>query len=828
MNPIEQGCKCSECPYAKDGKPIGYVTVSAPKNPVALLVADMPNSRDAEEGTFLSGPTAERFNEALAHAGLSLDECVTVYAVQCKPKEPRRNEETKAARLACAPGLAAVVTQYGHLPTLVMGSTAMAAMGKKGALTGKKAVRGFLDGNRIYTFAPAYAAWADPYSWGAFIEDVKRLGRMVRGELEPYPTTIWNADHHDLARLVKLAAVTDKRLTVDIETKPCRRDEPWTGKDPTRAKLYQIGFGTETRGISIFWDEADGDTKEMVRQVLADRAILKGLHNGPWFDLRVLARYDLPVIGWEDTRDLRRATSSTSKLSLSFLGSIATDIHAWKGADDKFDEDSVEAVDADGEAVPEGETLAPWEGEDKVEAGNYNALDCVVTSRVWRMARADMDSERKAGAPVDELYTMHKKLSVIAGKMHTRGIYVHKQWRAFMMHCLEQSIEEKKAAVRAAVGQEDFPLTPDGMRALIYKRHRKPGIRCFELPDPWDKKMYTNPDLMETIAVNENALLLLLVSGLAPPELTPIIDAWWELQGEVKRYGYLKSELFDHALGPDGRLRPGWNSCGADTMRFSCSQPNVMNIEQMLRHMLAPAPGRVIIHADKSQLELRVMACVAADMVLQDAINTGDVYSFDARGWFNLPADMDVKKLKPAARKACKIIHLGKQYGAGDQTVWAQALRQDRAFPWNQVRLLSRQFDKMYYRTVEYWREEMDRVMQCGYSEGRIIGGRRYYPMPPDRSEVANYPVQRTAAEMMNLELVELDERLSREVPGADIIIQLHDAVDVECDEKHEEQVSRIVSDVMNREWQINNLTRPFPVEMKTTRYREGGTWADV
>ncbi|MGL4650005.1 MAG: uracil-DNA glycosylase family protein, partial [Caldilineaceae bacterium] len=331
MNPIEQGCKCSECPYAKDGKPIGFVTVSAPKNPVALLVADMPNARDAEEGSFLSGPTGERFDQAMAEANLRPDDCATVFAVQCKPKEPRRKEETKAARLACAPGLAAVMKQYGNLPTLVMGSVAMASLGKKGALTGKKSVRGFIDGNRIYTLAPAYAAWADPYAWGAFLEDVKRLGRMVRGQMERYPTLITRADHHDLAALVDSARRHGMTLTVDLETKPARRDEPWTGKDPTRAKLHQVGFGIEDFGISIFWENASGETKRAVRQVMADATLTKVFHNGPWFDVRVLDRHGIPTNVWEDTRDMRRATSSTSKLSLAFLGSISTDIHAWKG-----------------------------------------------------------------------------------------------------------------------------------------------------------------------------------------------------------------------------------------------------------------------------------------------------------------------------------------------------------------------------------------------------------------------------------------------------------------------------------------------------------------
>jgi DNA polymerase-1 len=254
-----------------------------------------------------------------------------------------------------------------------------------------------------------------------------------------------------------------------------------------------------------------------------------------------------------------------------------------------------------------------------------------------------------------------------------------------------------------------------------------------------------------------------------------------------------------------------------------------MNMEQLLRHSLAPAPGKVIIHADKSQLELNVMACVAEDDTLADALNTGDVYGFDACGWFSIdPATFEKEGKHKKVRKACKIIHLGKQYGAGDRTVWTQALRQDRNFTWNQTRLLGKQFDKSYNRTTSYWDEEMARVMACGYSEGRVLRGRRYYPALPERSEVVNYPVQRSAAELMNLEVLELWNLLKKEVPTARIIVQLHDAVDVECFEKDEQRVSRLMSETMNRSWKIGNRERMFPVEMKVARASKGETWAEL
>ena len=798
---------------------------------------------------------------------------------------------------------------------------------------------------KIHALHPNTAFFGLPREGGTFVEDVKRWGRMIRGELGPdLMNAKANGTAEDFEKL-RRQGLEGVPLAVDIETGAANSDEPWTGLDPTRARLKTIAIGTTKWGVSVCWADAPATVQETIRRILACEGILKVFHNGPWFDLRVLHRYKLPVRRWEDSRDLRRALSSTSKLSLRYLGSLYCDISNWK--DEEKAEDDASADEKF------------WASDDMEKLQVYNAKDTIVTARVWDRLRTDAGSDER----VNTLYQTHKKLSLIAANMHTRGVYVNKPWRNFMGHCVTQSIEEKKEALRTLVGQEDFPCTDHSMRALIYKRHEKDGIKCFGLPDPYDKKMYTN-EFLETISVDEGSLLQLMVGGACPPELMPIIEAYWNLQGEKKRLGYIQSDLIDKAIGPDGCLRAGWNSCGTDTGRFSCftgdtliatnlgpkridevqvgdhvwtherrwrpvtqvfaqgmravcaykfntgaivtcttdhkflcpdgswraiqeiandqieimgssareshsfsagerqrgifvteihsrgfaevfdlkvaedhsfevggvlahncSSPNVMNIEQLLRHMLAPKPGYAIVHADKRQLEIRVMQAVAADMMLLDAINSGDLYSAEARTYFNIPAGGKVKK---DARQSAKIIRLGRQYGAGVKTVYAQALRMDRTFTLSRTQLLVAAFDKRYYRTVQYWHEEMERVLACGYSESRLMGRRRTYPRPPELSETVNYPIQATAADMMNLELIALDERLRADCPSAHIIIQLHDAIDVECPEEDVPLVERIIDEVMDREWTICGVTRMFGIERKTTYASQEGTWADV
>lgn len=475
--------------------------------------------------------------------------------------------------------------------------------------------------------------------------------------------------------------------------------------------------------------------------------------------------------------------------------------------------------------------MSGWQS-DGVEHLTYAARDAAFTARVWKGLQRDAGDDEL----IERLYRTHLELARIAANMHSVGIYVNREWLGFMRTCALQERDEAGAAWQAQVGTDRNP-TDSVMRAVMYARHKTKGVPCFELPDPYDKRMYTD-DSLQSISVDANSMLLLAATTQLPEPALKAMARWATYQKKKKRYSAIRERndkgvltKLEKAIGPDGRLRAGWNSCGTDTMRFSCSEPNVQNIEQILRHYLAPAPGRVIVHADKRQLEIRVMAVVAADMVLQDAIDSGDVYSAEACDYFNRdPAtfDPDHNKKDKGARRSAKIIRLARQYGAGKQTVFMQALRQDTSFTFAMAGTLMQAFDKRYYRTVEYWHEEMARVKQCGYSEGRIIGGRRYYPRPPDLSETVNFPIQRSAAEMMNLELIELDKRLKAEVPKANIICQLHDAIDVECAEKDEEKVCKIIDEVMHREWTSCGMTRLFPIERKSARASEGDTWAAV
>lgn len=182
----------------------------------------------------------------------------------------------------------------------------------------------------IVSWHPTYAYFHNPYEWGAFDCDLQRFARLIKGELEAPPRAlIIEPTVDDVKRLV----AESEFIAYDIETAPEHPSEPWTGKDPTRARLKSIGLGNDKWALAHWWS-GGMLVEEEIKRVLEDSNILKVGQNISWFDDRVLARYGIHPRNTMDTRDMRRVLCSTSPLSLSYMVSLMADFHAWKDTDD--------------------------------------------------------------------------------------------------------------------------------------------------------------------------------------------------------------------------------------------------------------------------------------------------------------------------------------------------------------------------------------------------------------------------------------------------------------------------------------------------------------
>lgn len=332
---------CLNCPFAKAGvpfkKPVRPYVPS--KKPKGVLIGEGPGNDEHALGEPFVGMTGDELNMKLADVKIARASLLIVNAMGCMPPIGARTESNmRAAAVACRPwmlSIARAVTPRGT-PTLAMGKWAGFLVTKRAQAI--KPRRGFLRyvNKRftplILTWHPTYALFRNPWVEADFEADLDRWARATRGELEPMPEAVIKPTLRQIRALRH-----EPFITVDIETGSSSPDRPWTGKDPTQAVIKVIGLGTPSTGYAMWWADQSPAIKREVRRLLADRKLLKVFQNGYWFDIRIMRRYGFEINNIKDTRDQRRAMSTTSSLSLAYMSSIYLDMPDWKSKieDDK-------------------------------------------------------------------------------------------------------------------------------------------------------------------------------------------------------------------------------------------------------------------------------------------------------------------------------------------------------------------------------------------------------------------------------------------------------------------------------------------------------------
>jgi DNA polymerase I-like protein with 3'-5' exonuclease and polymerase domains len=673
----------------------------------------------------------------------------------------------------------------------------------------------------IASYAPAYALFRDPWVTGNFQCDLNRFSRMIKGHLRRGPSRLEiDPRPEDVAAVVSPTGY----VTVDVETGPSDPSKPWTAKHATHAVLRTIGLGNADWALSHRYGMSTA-VETAIGNLLSDPRVLKVYQNGPYYDIPILGRYGMPSHNYADTRDMRKALSATSRLGLKYLATLYDDCPPWAEEDEEDDEKVIFTKD--------------WP-----KLQTYNAWDGVETARVFEGLLAEPGW---ATPRVQRLYEVFHRLSHIASGMRSRGLHVDFEKRQWLADHLAAEYDRRERAFLEAVGIPGMRCCSNDMRALIYKKHATPAISRFNLPDPISPKMWNAEHT--AIKVDQGSLLMVYVDPGTPKELCEIINLYWQAEAVWKaRSTFVVSDMVSEAILDDNRLHPAWNSCGTDTGRFSCSSPNVQTLSKAkeegenlggdmpnIRQMYRAAPGKKLAEADWSQLELQVMRAVSGDEVLGQALASGDVYTDDAKAIFGLHPSMvrcecegpclaPTAHVKPSARQRGKLGHLAFQYAAGVDAIYRQMIKSDRTVTYPQVSLIVSGLKKRYARTVEYWYEEQARVLKAGYSESRILGQRRVYPKEPPITEIANYPIQSTAADVANLALIALDAQLPSVSKEAAIVGQFHDAFVVEYpdDPKIEGAVKALLKECMEREYEINGVKRRFPAKIKVGVY-----WSD-
>jgi DNA polymerase I-like protein with 3'-5' exonuclease and polymerase domains/5'-3' exonuclease len=296
------------------------------------------------------------------------------------------------------------------------------------------------------------------------------------------------------------------------------------------------------------------------------------------------------------------------------------------------------------------------------------------------------------------------------------------------------------------------------------------------------------------------------------------------------------------SAGEDGRVHSTFNVEGAATGRLSSTNPNLQNIPIRgtmggdIRKAFIASPGKVLLGADYSQIELRIMAHMADDPNLKKAFQEGlDIHAATAAKIFNIPVDQVNKE----QRAVGKTMNFATLYGQGAHALSKQ-LNIDYA--------TAKTYIEEYFAQFPNVRNWMNEILEFGYKNGyveTIWGRKRYIPelQVSNRALKAfgeraaiNHPVQGTSADMIKKAMVEIDKELGgwrtedgdkdkktpppNHRPPCQMILQVHDELLFECNPDSVEEVSKMVCEKMEN---ALKLSVPVKVDLKT-----GKSWGEM
>ena len=271
-------------------------------------------------------------------------------------------------------------------------------------------------------------------------------------------------------------------------------------------------------------------------------------------------------------------------------------------------------------------------------------------------------------------------------------------------------------------------------------------------------------------------------------------------------------------IGEDGRIHTTFQNLVTATGRLSSTEPNLQNIPVRtdmgaeIRKMFIPKDGFVLVDADYSQIELRVLAHIASDSAMQEAFVSGmDIHTVTASQVFGVSAD-EVTSLQ---RRHAKAVNFGIVYGISEFS-----LADDIGVSRYEAKAYIDSYLANYPGVRNYMKNVVEDARSSGYTK-TMYGRRRYIPdlknsnfnVRQGAERIAlNTPIQGSAADLIKLAMIRVDEALRSTYPQAKLLLQVHDELIVECPEEIAEQVAQLVSGQME---QVAKLNVPLIAEAK-------------
>lgn len=527
----------------------------------------------------------------------------------------------------------------------------------------------------------------------------------------------------------------------------------------------------------------------VLKSLLEDRSVLKIGHN---------IKYHCVVLAGENI--FPSPTDDT--MLLSFALNAGKLKHGLDVLSEKYFEHKPIAYK---EVCGTGKSEISFDKVDLEKATEYAAEDADITFRLWKLLKPKLAEEQAA-----TLYeTIERPLVAVIQAMECEGIKVSKETlRDLSLDFYKRmAVLEQKAYEEA--GTHFNLASPQQVADILFDEMNLEGGTKTK-----SGKWSTKADILEELASN----------GV---KLAQTILDWRSLSKLRSTY----TEALLEAINPKtGRVHTSFTMVGAQTGRLASTDPNLQNIPirttdgRKIREAFIAEPGNVLIAADYSQIELRLLAHIAGIDSLRNAFKQGlDIHAMTASEMFGVPID----GMDPMIRRQAKAINFGIIYGISGFGLARQL---------GIARSEARDYISAYFEKFPGIKSYMDQMITSAQSKGFVqtIFGRKLHLRDINAKNHAvrgfaerqaiNAPIQGAAADIIKRAMIRLPEALQKENLKTAMLLQVHDELVFEAPEQESEKAMEVIKTVMECAPEpYHKLSVPLVVDIKAA-----ATWGQA
>jgi DNA polymerase I len=523
----------------------------------------------------------------------------------------------------------------------------------------------------------------------------------------------------------------------------------------------------------------------LLKPVLENPGILKIAHNLK-YDLVVMNRHGIDVVAYDDTMliayvaDAGTGSFGMDALSQRWLGHVPI---AFK------------------DVCGSGRSMITFDKVDLDRATAYAAEDADVTLRLWRVLKP-----RLIAKGLSHVYErLERPLVPVLANMEQRGISIDRQILSRLSGDFAQAAAALEEDIHKLAGETFTIGSPKQLGEILFGRMGLPGGSKTKTGQ-WS----TSAQVLEDLAAEGHDLPRRIVD-------------WRQLTKLKSTY---TDALPSYVHPQTKRVHTSYSLAATTTGRLSSSEPNLQNIPirtaegRKIRTAFIAEPGNLLISADYSQIELRVLAHVADIPQLRQAFADGvDIHAMTASEMFGVP----VEGMPSEVRRRAKAINFGIIYG-----ISAFGLANQLAIPREEAGAYIKKYFERFPGIKDYMDATKAFAREHGYVE-TIFGRRSHYPEirssnPSMRAfnerAAINAPIQGSAADIIRRAMVKMEAVLKdADLEATRMLLQVHDELIFEAPESEVERAIPIIRDVMeNAAMPALSMAVPLHVDARAAR----------